>query len=274
MTAGQDAPSPGRPAATRNRTLLRWNAAVLLGLGAAWVLYLLAGHRLIGAIYRGESLGFLNALIEGQSTHPADYYLHIADRLMRLGSVLALATAATVSVLLTYLPSSAAIPYRFTLPLMTAILGVLSLSAPAAAFFYPLEIETRESTGWLHTAALRAGVNIYDHSRVAFINMPHGPFDSLFKLLVAIALPFLEPWQGTRFAVFLLPYAFLILAWRLLRNSSLESRWHVPYLAGLGYLSLLVTAKEFFFVGRSDATAALLLLGLSYVSLVLLPKTR
>ena len=274
MTAGQDAPSPGRPAATRNRTLLRWNAAVLLGLGAAWVLYLLAGHRLIGAIYRGESLGFLNALIEGQSTHPADYYLHIADRLMRLGSVLALATAATVSVLLTYLPSSAAIPYRFTLPLMTAILGVLSLSAPAAAFFYPLEIETRESTGWLHTAALRAGVNIYDHSRVAFINMPHGPFDSLFKLLVAIALPFLEPWQVTRFAVFLLPYAFLILAWRLLRNSSLESRWHVPYLAGLGYLSLLVTAKEFFFVGRSDATAALLLLGLSYVSLVLLPKTR
>ena len=84
----------------------------------------------------------------------------------------------------------------------------------------------------------------------------------------------LQPWQVTRFAVFLLPFVFLAIAWRLLRKSSLASPLHVLYLGSAGFLALLVSAKEFLFVGRSDATAAVFLLMLTYVSLFVSPKTR
>jgi len=49
------------------------------------------GHRLIGAMYRGESIGFLNAMIRGQSLHPLTAYLAAGDKLMRVGAVLILA---------------------------------------------------------------------------------------------------------------------------------------------------------------------------------------
>ncbi|MGH7926530.1 MAG: hypothetical protein ACREQV_01885, partial [Candidatus Binatia bacterium] len=67
-----------------------------------------------------------------------------------------------------------------TVKVLTPIFLLLSVTMPAAAFFYPLEIETRESTVWLHVLALREGIDIYDYSQVAFINTHHGPFDSLF----------------------------------------------------------------------------------------------
>ena len=270
------APGPTAALAGRGwgRRLLVLNSAVLLGLAAAWVCYALFGHRLVGALYRGESLPFLNALIQGQRTHPLAEYLQLADRMMRLGSVLTLAACATISLLLPALPSVLPILSRHAIPFLAPILCLFGFSTSAVAFFFPLEIETRESSVWLHTLALKAGVNIYDHSRVAFINMPHGPFDSLFKLLVTTALPVLEPWQVTRFAVFLLPFVFVAIAWRLLRPSSLRSPWHVVYLGGLGFLALLVSAKEFLFVGRSDATAAVFLLCLTYVSIFVSPKTR
>jgi hypothetical protein len=257
---------------TRGRLLLVLNSAVLLGLAVAWICYALFGHRLVGALYRGESLPLLNSIIQGQRTHLLSEYLHLADRIMRLGSVITLAASATLSLLLPALPAVPAILTRYAIPVLTPILCLFSLSTSAIVFFYPLEIETREATVWLHTVALKAGVNIYDHSQVAFINMQHGPFDSLFKLLVTTALPVLEPWQVTRIAVFLMPYAFLGVAWRLLRKSSLASLWHVLYLGSLGYLALLVSAKEFLLVGRSDATATLFLLLLTYVSIFLSPK--
>src|ERR1043166_874059 len=153
--------------------------------------------------------------------------------MMRLGSVITLAACATIS-LLPALPSVPSILSRYAIPVLAPVFCLLSLSTSAIVFFYPLEIETRESSLWLHTLALKAGVNIYDHRQVAFINMNHGPFDSLFKLLVSTALPMLEPWQVARCAVFLMPWAFMAMAWRLLRKSPLASPWHVVYLASLG----------------------------------------
>jgi hypothetical protein len=150
----------------------------------------------------------------------------------------------------------------------------LSLSASAIAFFYPLEIETRESTVWLHVLALKAGINIYDHSQVAFINMNHGPFDPLFKLSIATLFPFLESWQVTRFAVFALPYVFLVIAWNLIAKPTSESRWRALYLGSVGYLFLMLSAKEFLFVGRSDATVTVFLLLLVYGSISFSPKTE
>src|SRR5206468_9117931 len=76
---------------------------------------------------------------------------------------------------------------RLTIVVLTPFLVGVSLFSSAVAFFYPLEIETRESTVWLHVLAMKEGINIYDHGRVAFINIGHGPLDALFKLVVAWA---------------------------------------------------------------------------------------
>jgi len=146
--------------------------------------------------------------------------------------------------------------------------------ASGVAFFYPLEIETRESTVWLCVLAQQQGINIYDHSRVAFVNMNHGPFDPLFKYAVATLFPFLESWQVTRFAVLLLPFAFLFVTFRLTGKSSPKTRMHVLFLAATGFLFLLLSAKDVILLGRSDATAAVLFLLLIYVSTSFSPKTK
>jgi hypothetical protein len=154
---------------------------------------------------------------------------------------------------------------------LTPVFLVAALTASAVAFFYPLEIETRESTVWLHVLALKAGINIYDYAEVAFINTHHGPFDSLFKLSVASLLPFLESWQVIRFAAFLLPYVFLVIAWKVISHGS-KALLHSLYLGSIGYLFLIFTAKDWLFVGRNDATAALLLIVLTYLSVTVSPK--
>src|SRR5919197_6763064 len=163
---------------------------------------------------------------------------------------------------------------RYTVTVLTTIFCLFSLSASAIVFFYPLEIETRESTVWLYVLALRQGINIYDHSRVAFVNMNHGPFDPLLKFWIASLFPFLESWQVARFAVFLLPYVFLLVAWKLIGRSSREKFVHALYLGSIGYLFLLLAAKDWLFIGRSDASAAVFLLLLVYGSISFSPKTE
>jgi hypothetical protein len=144
----------------------------------------------------------------------------------------------------------------------------IAVGAPTVAFFFPLEIETRESTVWLHVLALKGGINLYDHARVAFVNMNHGPLEPLWKLAVATLFPFLDAWHVTRFAVFALPFAFLLAAWALTTPRSPEARIRAVCLGSVGYLALMVSAKETIFVGRSDATAALLVVVLVYASIV------
>ena len=163
---------------------------------------------------------------------------------------------------------------RTVLALLTAIFLLISFAASGLAFFYPLEIETRESTVWLCVLALRQGINIYDHSRVAFVNMNHGPFDPIFKFAVSTLLPFLESWQVTRFAVFLLPFVFLFVTPRLIGKSAGQSRLHALCLAGMGYLFLLLSAKDVILVGRSDATVAVLFLLLVYASISFSAATK
>src|ERR687898_745991 len=93
---------------------------------------------------------------------------------------------------------------KWVMVILTLIFASTALLAASAAFFYPLEIETRESTVWLAVLALRAGINIYDQSQVVFVNLNHGPFDPLFKSAIAMTFPFLESWQVTRLPVFIL----------------------------------------------------------------------
>jgi hypothetical protein len=103
--------------------------------------------------------------------------------------------------------------------------------------------------------------------------MHKGPIDPLLKFSVASLFPFLESWQVTRFAVFLLPYAFLLAAWKLIAQWSRPSILQILYLGSVGYLFLLVSAKEFLLVGREDSTAALFLVFLVYLSVAFSSET-
>jgi hypothetical protein len=163
---------------------------------------------------------------------------------------------------------------RLTIALLTPVFLLIAVVSSALAFFYPLEIETREATVWLHVLALKAGINIYDHNQVAFVNMAPGPIDPLVKLLITRSFPFLESWQVTRFAVLLLPYSFLIVAWKMAGRESPDAVLRSLYIGSLGYLSLMLSAKEVIFFGRFDVTAALFFMWSIAVSIWWLPQTR
>ena len=85
------------------------------------------------------------------------------------------------------------------------ILMLITLSLVGVAVCYPLELEFREGTNWLHALALSKGVNIFSTADVAYINMNHGPIDSVLKSMLLRFLPFLDPKLVTRFFVILLP---------------------------------------------------------------------
>jgi hypothetical protein len=162
----------------------------------------------------------------------------------------------------------------FTEPIiatLTAIFVVLSIATTVIVFLYPLEIETRESAVWLHVLTLKAGISLYDHSQVAFVEMQKGPFDALLKLAVSQVFPFLESWHVIRFAVLILPYCFFAIAWKSIEKKTSNKLVKTLFLGSVGYLILLISSKEFLFVGRPDATVALLFLILVYISLKQLP---
>lgn len=138
-----------------------------------------------------------------------------------------------------------------------ALLLFVALANCGQAFIFPLELELREGTSWLYVLAARAGVSLYDHQQVAFLNMNHGPLDPLLKHLVATLLPFLSPAMVTRVFVLLLPLGLWLALTRAFREDQAAAlRWAT----GL-YLFLLGIQPPNFLVGRSDPTA-LFLLGL------------
>jgi hypothetical protein len=262
-----------------NKIVVLLNSAAAVALAIGWTLYAFYGRQVVEAMYQKKSIGFLNTIIEGQQIHSLGHYFQDADNMMRLISIVLIAVSALLTVLLKIFPSSISalkLVLSFLSQSMTVFLAgvfvVFSLLASAIAFFYPLEIETRESTVWLASLAIRAGINIYDESQVVFVNLNHGPFDPLLKSAIATSFPFLESWQVTRFPVLILPYLFLVLAWRMISKQSVRSFLPVAFLGSMGYLFLVVCAKEFLFVGRSDATVAVLLLILLYISIS--PSTK
>ena len=250
-----------------DKGLLILNAAVVLWMVAVWLLYFGFGDRLIEAAYHSPWVELLHKamMMEGRNILPLEQYFRGADKLMRSATFAGVLLVSASTLI-------AKCPPRITVPTLGSIFVLFAVSASAIAFFYPLEIETRESTVWLHVLAMRDGLNIYNHNQVAFINQNHGPFDPIFKLAITALLPFLEPWHVTRFAVLALPFGFLLGAWKLLRNSRPGSAMDIAYLGAIGYVFLVVSAKEFLFVGRSDATAALLLLPLAYLSFTSAPR--
>lgn len=51
-----------------------------------WLLFASIGHKFIEAMYKGESLGFLNKIIDGQAVHPLEHYLKTANKFLSIGS--------------------------------------------------------------------------------------------------------------------------------------------------------------------------------------------
>lgn len=136
-----------------------------------------------------------------------------------------------------------------------ALLVYVALANCGQAFVFPLELELREGTSWLYVLAAQAGVPLYDHQQVAFLNMNHGPLDPLLKHLVATMLPFLSPAMVTRCFVLLLPLGLWLALTRACRGNKVAA-----LLWGLGlYLFLLGIQPPNFLMGRSDPTALFLL---------------
>ena len=260
-----------RPCSTKQR-LLALYGVVFVGLLAAWALYATFGQGVIEAAYRGESLAIFNRMITGQGEHALPFYVALAAQAMLALTGLALALTAMISLAIVDSGAASSPLARYGITLLGPVLAVAAFASAAIVFFYPLEIETRESTVWLHVLAEKNGIDIYDHAITAFVDMNHGPLGPLVKYWIASLLPFLAPWQVTRFFVFLLPFVFVFVGWKLTASASGTSKKQVLFLSGLGFAMLLVTAREFLFVGRADATIAVLLLLALYASLSSRPQ--
>ena len=135
--------------------------------------------------------------------------------------------------------------------LLALALGVVALANFGRAFVFPLELEAREGTSWLHVLALQAGVPLYDHTRVAFLNMNHGPLDPILKSWLHALLPFLTPAMVTRFFVLLLPFGLFLALHRALRAHAVAA----AACTGALYLFLLGLAPPHLLIGRSDPAA-------------------
>ena len=133
---------------------------------------------------------------------------------------------------------------------LSACVFAFSLRLAWLAFSNPLELEIREGSVWIYALAKRAGVDIYDTTRVAFVNMNHGPLDPILKGWIARCAPTLPGHMVTRVFVLLSPVF-------LFASAYVISRRHLAAaMLAAGTLFLLFChMSAMTFVGRSDATA-------------------
>lgn len=143
--------------------------------------------------------------------------------------------------------------------IMLFVIAILFLPI-IISFFYPIELEVRESTLWLHILTIIDGINIYDPSLVAYANQAHGPMDPILKLLIYKILFFLEPWQVSRLNNVLLFISIFIINYLKFKKSN--------NFITIGFISILIYSLIFLFTktfqGRADITAMLLISWLCY----------
>jgi len=140
--------------------------------------------------------------------------------------------------------------FRGVVLALSAVVFAFSLRLAWLAFTDPLELELREGSLWLHVLAKRVGVDIYDPTQVAFVNMNHGPLDPLVKAWLSSWARALPSHMVTRVFVLLSPIFLLVSAY-------LISRKHLAAaLLAAGTLFLVLChVSGMMYVGRSDATA-------------------
>ena len=154
--------------------------------------------------------------------------------------------------------------------------SLLSLASAVLLLFlvlnvvrFPLELEVRESPVWLHVLALRAGINVFIDQSHVFINMSHGPMDTLLKAGLGTLMPFLSSQVVTRIFVLGVPLALWTTLWFFLRPKAHHPvLWATLWAAGLYALlnGLPGVTSYNLLIGRSDATALFFFLLLILVS--------
>jgi hypothetical protein len=144
--------------------------------------------------------------------------------------------------------------FRIVVFALSACVFGFALHLAWLAFSAPLEIEIREGSLWIQVLAKRAGVDIYDTTQVAFVNMNHGPFDPILKTWISRAAPVLPGHMVTRVFVLLTP-VFLFACAYVITKKHLAA---AMLAAGTAFL-VLAHLSVMVYVGRSDATAVCLL---------------
>tara|TARA_A100001015_G_scaffold316530_1_gene431042 strand:+ start:45 stop:1562 length:1518 start_codon:yes stop_codon:yes gene_type:complete len=139
--------------------------------------------------------------------------------------------------------------------LLSSISLVLLIQPIIQSFFFPIELEARESTLWLHILTIKEGINIYDPSIVAYANQAHGPVDPIFKYIIHKLFFFLEPWQVSRLNNVLFFLSIFIINYLKLKNKN--------NIIFIGFISISIYSLIFLFTksfqGRADVTAMLLI---------------
>jgi hypothetical protein len=153
-----------------NRVLIILNSALILCLVIAWILYALFGHRLLEAMYKGESIGFLNSIIEGQSSRPVEDYFQKADRMMWGISLVVIVLSFISTFQIKTLPPVLEWANEYVRPLsfckMTTYQNDLLISLAIAAlfhlrfFYYINNPENRYYFNWQHEHAFFFVVNL------------------------------------------------------------------------------------------------------------------
>ena len=133
---------------------------------------------------------------------------------------------------------------------LSACIFALPLHLAWLAFTNPVELEMREGSGWILVLAKLAGVDLYDTTRVAFVNMNHGPLDPILKAWISRCLPALPGYMVIRAFVLLTPVFLFAAAYKI-------SRGHLATaLLAAGTLFLFICQMSVLvLVGRSDPTA-------------------
>lgn len=156
---------------------------------------------------------------------------------------------------------------RYSAP-MTGIFYFFAFLSFASVYFaiyhflwrfasYPIELEWREGTAWIHALAQSSGINIFEDGRVAYVNANHGIVDLIVKAAILRAFPFLEPQYILRSFVLLFPAISFLSTFVHCRR---YLRGAVAFITALGLNSaMLILLHDIGHwntcIGRSDSTA-------------------
>lgn len=151
------------------------------------------------------------------------------------------------------------------------ILFIFILFAPfLTSLFFPLELEVRESTLWLHVLTIKSGINLYDWAKVAYANQAHGPMDPILKYFLSEIFPFLKPWQVSR-----MPNIFLFITTYILVFFNLRKKININFslLISSIFIALIVLFHKGY-QGRADFTAIFIILLLIFVKIYFLNNKK
>lgn len=151
--------------------------------------------------------------------------------------------------------------HKYILNILFLFVTIILLSPILISMNFPIELEVRESTLWLHILTIKEGINIYDQNIVAYANQAHGPIDPLFKFIIHKTLFFLEPWQVSRLNNILFFFSIFLINYQILnKKNDLKI---ILFISVTIYSLIFLFTKTF--QGRADVTAMLLISYLSFL---------